>query len=515
MFSPAIRFPSGRIFKIEKTPSHREIILLFLDKKTLFSYFNLAPKEDVPGCLWLPLARNESWGKKGEMVFVLLPSDNNVTIFRSMLNNYPEYPADAPFYFLSPAGKKGYDGEFQKDQFFCCYTLYKDDWYPVCYTPFQSAVIELEIDEKHTYDFIAFGSESNLAVAVMQGTEIHLSPTYGRLVDWTQLEMANQWMDRKRKDFLSSGVIFHEYYHESLLHTYLSKYGQKSTYTHTEAHFANILFDNRFFSTPLLGVIFDEADHTSNGTIEGSDLVYGTMAKVQILASWRPIPVPGHASTYLEPWRATLAILREVVGDLENLDIPFLRLLRNNREIHYVIDAINKRIINVTPSSSMNHILMAIFELLDYRSLIEEYDMQNKRFDEFFIAEEAETYPINIIQIEGRTYLDTHELFSHIVNDIKKGKSPQKILHQAIHTLFAETTNLLKAYAETYNEKRVALSGHLFVHPHLLQLMVYHLEKAGLVPLLHKRIPTDDSSVALGALLHILAQKEMKSSHEV
>lgn len=511
MISPVLRFPSGRNFKVESHPSSKEFCLLFLNKDSLVSYFMLK-KEEIFPCLLLPLPKNEPWGKKGELVPLILLSDANRDKTEKLLASYPELSSFAPFYFLTPSTKKGYDVELQNDHLFCYYTLYQEAWYPVSYTPFQGAIVELE-GEKN-YDFIAFGSESNLSVAVLEGSEIHLSPVFGRLLDWQQLEAAHQWMENQKKAFITRGVIFHEYYHESLLHTYLSKYGQKSAYTHTEAHFANVLFDNHFSNTPLLGIIFDEEDHTSHGTIEGSDIVYGTMGHVSLLASWRPIPIPGNASTYLEPWRITLAVLREIAGDLDELNIPFMNHLRSKEEIRYVISAINKRIINVTSSSSMTHIIVALFELLDYRALVEEYDMVNKRLDELFLSQDITPYEVSLIRENNAVYLDTYDLFKQVLKDIQGGENSSSILPRAIHSLFANTASLVREYADQYKEKRVALSGNLFIHPHLLQLMEYHLRKAGLEPLIHRNIPTGDSSVALGALLHILARKEAKTSAE-
>ncbi|MCX7882374.1 MAG: hypothetical protein N2314_04030 [Brevinematales bacterium] len=511
MISPVLRFPSGRNFKVETSPSSKDFCLFFLDKEKLFSYFAFE-KKDPPPCLLLPLPKTEPWGKKGELLPVILLSGSNREKAQKLLANYPELPQNSSFLFLTPSTKKGYDEVLENDHLSCYYTLYQDRWYPVSYTPFQGTIVELE--GEYNYDFIAFGSESNLSVAVLEGDAIHLSPVFGRLLDWQQLEASHQWMENQKKAFITKGVIFHEYYHESLLHTYLSKYGQKSAYTHTEAHFANVLFDNHFSSTPLLGIIFDEEDHTSHGTIEGSDIVYGTMSQVNILASWRPIPVPGNASTYLEPWRITLAVLREITKDLDELDIPFMEQLRQKEEIRYVINAINKRIINVISSSSMTHILIALFELLDYRSLVEEYDMVNKRLDELFLSHEEPLYDVGLIQEDTHTYLDTYDLFKQVLADISSGKNSLSILHQAIHSLFGNTAKLVKTYADQYQEKRVALSGNLFIHPHLLQLMEYHLQKHGLTTLIHKTIPTGDSSVALGALLHILAKKEAKSIGE-
>lgn len=512
MISPVIRFPSTRHFKLENTPSSKDFVLLFLDKLFLAKYFGIDEKRDIPPCVSLPLPQTESWGKTKEMVSVLLLSGANASKTIDLIRNYPELKQNTPFYFLTPSYKKNYDIDLETDHLFCCYTLYQGKWYPVSYTPFQSAVIELDIE--NTYDFIAFGSESNLCVAALEENEIHISPMFGRLTDWNQLEIAHHWMEVHRKDFTTKGVIFHEYYHESLLHSYLSKYGQKSAYTHTTAHFANVLFDNHFSTTPLLGIIFDEEDHTRQGAIEGSDIVYGTMAQVEILASWRPIPIPGNASIYFEPWRITLALLRDIVGNLGDVDIPFVKTLYTNQEIRYVIDAINKRIINITPSASMTHILMAIFELLDYRNLVEDPDTMTKRFDELFLSEDVAPYKVDLIVDNSYTYLDTYALIREILQDLQAGIPSFTILQKAIHSLFLNTTTLVKTFAEKYHEKRVALSGHLFTHPHLLYLMEHYLREEGLEPIIHHHIPTGDSSVALGALLHVLAQKETKLHSE-
>ncbi|MFN3660941.1 MAG: hypothetical protein ACK4TN_06880, partial [Brevinematales bacterium] len=176
--------------------------------------------------------------------------------------------------------------------------------------------------------------------------------------------------------------------------------------------------------------------------------------------------------------------------------------------------AINKRIIHVTLSSSMTHNIIALFELLDYRSLVEEYDMVNKRLDELFISQDVSPYEVSLIRENDAIYLDTYELFKQVLKDIQNGESSFSILHRAIHSLFSNTASLLTQYADKYKERRVALSGNLFIHPHLLQLMEYYLRKVGLEPLIHRNIPTGDSSVALGALLHILARKESKPSPE-
>jgi|GEM_PF-2413204 len=510
MITPIIRFSSRRNFKIEVNPSQKTFFLLFLDENNMRKFFCLPENLSMPSCVSLPLPKNYPWGKKGDMISALCLSGLQRQKIDSLLATYPEYPREQGYFFLTPSLKKNYDEEIESDHFSCCYTLHNNNWYPVSYTPFQNTRIELELPQE--YDFVVFGSESDLSVAVVEEEGVVLSPLFGALTDWSQLEMAHQWMERHTKQFNTKGRVFHEYYHDSLLHTYLSRYSQKNAYTHTEAHFANVLFDNRFLKTPLLGIIFDREDHTSSGTIEGSDIVYGTMAKCTILGSWRPIPIPGNASTHFEPWRITLAVLREVYGDLNELFIPFMEKIKQNQEIRYIIDAINKRIINVTPSSSMTHIIIALFELLDYHSLIEEYDMINKRIDELFITNKnIPLYEVSLISEENHTYLDTYDIIRQVIDSLQRGEQPQEILQRALHSLFAHTASLVKDFSETYHEKRVALSGELFTHPHLLALMEHYLKQAGLSPVIHQRIPTGDSSVALGALLHILAQKEAKS----
>jgi hydrogenase maturation protein HypF len=90
------------------------------------------------------------------------------------------------------------------------------------------------------------------------------------------------------------------------------------------------------------------------------------------------------------------------------------------------------------------------------------------------------------------------ELFSAILSDLERGKSPADISAIFHSTLAQMVTQMCQLIAKETHIATVALSGGVFQNRLLLRMAKARLEQAGFNVLTHSQAPCNDGGISLG-----------------
>jgi len=114
---------------------------------------------------------------------------------------------------------------------------------------------------------------------------------------------------------------------------------------------------------------------------------------------------------------------------------------------------------------------------------------------------ETDQYPFSIIERDGVNVIKLHDLFTAIIDDLRKGISKSRIavrFHNTVADIIMKTCSEISAGTGI---KKVALSGGVFQNRLLLRKSIPLLEFAGLEVYTHRQVPCNDGGISLGQVV--------------
>jgi hydrogenase maturation protein HypF len=105
-----------------------------------------------------------------------------------------------------------------------------------------------------------------------------------------------------------------------------------------------------------------------------------------------------------------------------------------------------------------------------------------------------ESYPFDTVRESAGAVVDWAPMIRSILSDIEK-RVPTAVVSAKFHNTLAE---MITRMALELGEERVVLTGGCFQNRYLTEKSVTRLERAGLHPYWHQRIPPNDGGIALG-----------------
>ena len=384
------------------------------------------------------------------------------------------------------------------------YNTYSKKALPVSYCPFNYSILPFSAEKSHKF-ILSLGNSRNFTISYLKNGEINISPNFGELDNLYELETMEytiaSLIEKENKEYL----VVQEQDNYSVVNEVASrfaKFKKVKSVSHIFSHFANLLYDNKIDEN-VLCILFDNISYNSEDEIMGGEILYGNLKEMKIAGRWKPLPLPGGDIANIEPWRIALGTLKEITSEnLENLDLPIVKNVKDNPHHSYIFNAINQKIVSYSLSSSMHHILAAIGELLffednlknfDYFELLVETSIENnsKEFKDLSISKKEDVYII-----------DTYQLFKKILQDIFSGRKKKAIFKNVLSSLVYNTLELIERLSKEYNTKKVGLTGEIFKHSHILNVFTQRLEKEGYEVLLPINIPLDDTAISVGQIIY-------------
>ncbi len=267
---------------------------------------------------------------------------------------------------------------------------------------------------------------------------------------------------------------------------------------HHHAHVASVMAD-RSVCGPVLGLALDGFGLGPDGSFWGGELLRVDRSGSMRLGHFAPLPVPGGARAFREPWRMGVAALQALGrGD------EVLRRFRNPLagEILAVLEGGRSGLIPQT--SSAGRLFDAVYALLGGREHLS-YEGQGAMELESW-ARKGRTDPGERL---GRFHriksgiLDFRPLLSRLAGEPSRERGA-RLFHEALATGLSEWVQDGRARTGL---STVLLSGGVFQNRLLAGLFRRRLEGTGLALLEPARVPANDGGLALGQAFAVWASE--------
>jgi len=212
------------------------------------------------------------------------------------------------------------------------------------------------------------------------------------------------------------------------------------------------------------------------------------------------VPMPGGAAAIKKPYRMALGYLYSLLGDDFSLEgLPLANL--NPTETAIIKQQLQKQI-NCPLTSSAGRLFDAVAALAGMGDEVS-YEAQaaialEMRALDRLAQTTINSYPYSFEVQNGVTIVKLGELFSAIVDDVRKNVAVSTIslkLHQTVANI---TVDMCRNIATQRGIKQVALSGGVFQNRLLLRLTMSGLRRAGFEVFTHHLVPCNDGGLSLG-----------------
>lgn len=270
---------------------------------------------------------------------------------------------------------------------------------------------------------------------------------------------------------------------------------QRVPVQHHHAHVVSCLVEHGVRG-PALGVAYDGLGYGTDGRLWGGEVLLAHWRGFARRAHLREAPMPGGAGAVRKPYRMALGYLYGwLASDLE-LFAPFLErldqvecaLLRGRVERGHA----------TALTSSCGRLFDAVSALLGVCQ-VARYEGQAAMELQARADPSADgSYPFELAERGGMWEIDPSALLWAVGRDLRSGASVGAIamrFHRAVAEFTAEVCGRLAAESGI---RQVALSGGVFQNTLLLGEVIRRLERAGLEPLYHQRVPTNDGGISFG-----------------
>lgn len=261
---------------------------------------------------------------------------------------------------------------------------------------------------------------------------------------------------------------------------------------HHHAHVAACMADNGLDpEARVIGLALDGTGYGDDGAIWGGEVLLAGYRSYRRLRHLAYVPLPGGDRAVREPWRVALAWLAAA-------DIPWTPDLppvaAATREELRVVRRMVELGLNAPSTSSAGRLFDAVASLAGIRQTVD-YEAQaaialEARVD----PDEAAAYELGL----GPSTIDPVPAVRAVVTDVREGLPVGRIaarFHRGLAAVLAAAC--VDARAET-GIGTVALAGGVWQNLVLLDGVRDRLVRAGFRVLVHRQVPPNDGSLALG-----------------
>jgi hydrogenase maturation protein HypF len=266
---------------------------------------------------------------------------------------------------------------------------------------------------------------------------------------------------------------------------------------HHRAHVAACLADAGH-DGPAVGVAWDGTGYGDDGAVWGAELFLADGGSDwPRLCHLEYVPLAGGAQAVRQPWRMA-AVWLEAAG-IDPYAVPgFGEKLKG--EEWGLIRVAAERGVNSPPTSSGGRLFDAVAAMLGVRHEALYEGQPAVELEQLADPDEAGAYELALGT--GRTpwRWDARPIFRELVADLRAGVAREKIAARFHRGLARGIAAAAVRAARENGLKNVALTGGCFQNLLLTEWTAREVEAAGLVVLLHRRVPPNDGGISLGQL---------------
>jgi hydrogenase maturation protein HypF len=264
---------------------------------------------------------------------------------------------------------------------------------------------------------------------------------------------------------------------------------------HHHAHAAACLLEHGR-PGPALALALDGSGWGPDGTLWGGELLRVSLGGFERLAHLDRVPLPGGDAAAREPWRMALMWLGHAFPSGNAPQLPW-HTRRKPLELS-IVGAMAERGINAPLTTSCGRLFDAVASLLD---LGDHATDEGEAAQALEALAEAAVPPAHLpdeTAAVGDPVVSVLELVREVVLAHVRGKPPSEIARHFHRRLAARLAGATAWHAARLGLSDVALTGGCLQNRLLLGDLCQALEARGLRPLVHRRVPPNDGSLALG-----------------
>ena len=273
---------------------------------------------------------------------------------------------------------------------------------------------------------------------------------------------------------------------------------------HHHAHIAAAMAEHGL-DEKVIGISMDGTGLGTDGNIWGGEFFIADLQKFERFTHFNYIPLPGGDSVTKEPWRTALSYLYAAYGNnFWSIEIPFVKKL-DRQKSDFLIQMVDKSI-NSPLSSSAGRLFDAVSALIDICTISSFHAEAPMRLEDIIEPGITGSYPYHIDKT-----IDFIPAIKAIVNDLQQAV-PAGIIAARFHNTIinvAEEVSIMIRLKTGIN--RVVLSGGSFQNRYLSLGIDKRLTEKGFEVFMHRKVPANDSGIALGQL--VIAAKLLESEN--
>jgi hydrogenase maturation protein HypF len=266
---------------------------------------------------------------------------------------------------------------------------------------------------------------------------------------------------------------------------------------HHVAHIHAVLAEHRL-AEPVLGLALDGVGLGEDGTLWGGEclLVDPVSLTHERLGHFAPMALPGGDAAVREPWRIAQAC-HFALGRTQTAGAPWPWLPAYAPAAALVGQMLAKGL-HCPTTTSCGRLFDAVAAATGL-CLTTSYEGQGAMvLERAQDRAEAHAYDCPLDLSRTPAVLDTLSLFDQVAADVARGTAPGRIARRFHLGLINGLTALAVAMAEATGLRVLALGGGVMQNRTLAVLLPEALRAAGLHPLLHRYLPSNDGCISLG-----------------
>jgi len=266
---------------------------------------------------------------------------------------------------------------------------------------------------------------------------------------------------------------------------------------HHVAHIYAVLAEHRL-TEPVLGLALDGTGLGEDGTLWGGEclLVDPTTMTHRRLAHFAPMALPGGDAAVREPWRIAQAChfaLGRRIGDAP--EWPWLPAQAGAARL---VEQMLQKNLNCPATTSCGRLFDAVAATLGLCLAIDYEGQAAIRLERIQDVSETRPYACPLDCSRDPAVLDTLALFDQAAGDAARGTPVGRVSRRFHLGLTEGLADLAQAMAKGTGLRQVALSGGVLQNRTLAVALPAALQRRGLTPLVHRRLPSNDGCISLG-----------------
>ncbi|MBU3933244.1 MAG: hypothetical protein KKH11_01060 [Candidatus Omnitrophica bacterium] len=340
---------------------------------------------------------------------------------------------------------------------------------------------------------LALGADIKNRFLLTNGGLLHFGPDIGDLSEAENFELFKREVRKAVKDIKPDIIAcdLHPNYFSSLFAKECSlqlKAHSLEPIQHHHAHVASVMQEHNL-KGPVLGVSFDGTGYGQDGNSWGGEFLLVERHGFKRLAHLKYRMMPGGDKVTREPWRMALSILgKKAVSFMCEVD-------RKDKQTILFMMAKN---INSPLTSSAGRLFDAAAALLGV-CVYASYEAEGPIKLEAMCDKKVEGYyKFSVFKKGSNLVIDTDEMFSGMLKDLKKGKN-KRLIATRFHNSMAEiVVGMVKKLSRSFGIKDIALSGGVFQNNFLKNKVVAGINDSGMKVFTNIQTPVNDLNISLG-----------------